>query len=63
MPGPSIVNAQALSPRLVRIAFDQDIAAPGVPSFEFQALEQPAVPLRAVAAQSDGDHGIQSFIQ
>lgn len=54
MPGPSIVNAQALSPRLVRIAFDQDIVAQGVPNFECQALEQPAVPLRAVAAQIAG---------
>ena len=52
--GPSIVNAQALSPRLVRIAFDRGIAAAGVPSFDFQVLEHPAVPLSAVAAQIDG---------
>lgn len=52
--GPMIVNAQALSPTLVRVAFDRDVTVSGVPTFVFLALEQPAVPLNALAVQIDG---------
>lgn len=52
--GPRVVSAQALSPTLVRAAFDQDIAVAALPSFALEALDLPAVAVNVVAVKVDG---------
>lgn len=51
---PRVVSAQALSQRSVRVGFDEAIQVIDLSGAVFEALDGPAVPIHAVAAQANG---------
>ncbi|MBU8900970.1 phage tail protein [Corallococcus sp. M34] len=51
---PRLVGAQALAPKSVRLAFDEDVRVPSSARFTFTARGAPAVPVAALEAAADG---------
>ncbi|WP_404364443.1 phage tail protein [Corallococcus coralloides] len=51
---PRLVGAQAVGPRSVRLAFDEDVRVPPTARFTFTARGAPAVPVASIEAEVDG---------
>lgn len=51
---PRVVAAQAVSPKVVRIGFDEEVVIIDALGFVFEALDFPAVPVMPIDAVSDG---------
>ncbi|RJS13751.1 phage tail protein [Corallococcus sp. H22C18031201] len=51
---PRLVGAQALAPKSVRLAFDEDVRVPLTARFTFTPRGAPAVPVAALIAAADG---------
>ncbi|MCA9630907.1 MAG: phage tail protein [Myxococcales bacterium] len=51
---PKAVGAQAVSPTIVRVGFDEDVLVTDPLGFVFEALDFPAVPVVPIDAVSDG---------
>lgn len=51
---PKVVGAQAVSPKVVRVGFDEDVLVTDPLGFVFEALDFPAVPVQPLDAVSDG---------
>lgn len=51
---PRLVGAQALAPKSVRLAFDEDVLVPPTARFTFTARGAPAVPGASVGTAADG---------
>lgn len=51
---PHLIGAQALAPKSVRLAFDEDVRVPPSARFTFTARSAPAVPVAALDAAVDG---------
>ncbi|RKI05693.1 phage tail protein [Corallococcus sp. AB030] len=51
---PRLVGAQAVGPKSVRLAFDEDVRVPSSARFTFTARGAPAVPVTSLDAAADG---------
>jgi phage tail-like protein len=51
---PRVVGAQAVSPRVVKVGFDEEVQITDPLGFVFEALDFPAMPVAPVDAVSDG---------
>jgi hypothetical protein len=51
---PKVVGAQAVSPKVVRIGFDEEVLVTDPLGFVFEALDFPAVSVQPIDAVSDG---------
>jgi len=51
---PRVVGAQAVSPKVVRVGFDEEVLVTGALGFVFEALDFPAAPVQPIDAVSEG---------
>ncbi|MEZ4442334.1 MAG: phage tail protein [Polyangiaceae bacterium] len=51
---PKVVGAQAVSPKVVRVGFDEEVLVTEPLGFVFEAIDVPAVPVHPLDAMSDG---------